>query len=133
METDSAAERNHRADQQRTRRLASRSCGHCGKPAQEMKPWGKQWVPICNQCQLKLETPATPTPFCAFDEVHPRELRPQTTLEAVVVEAKLLPVTELVMEKKRPSLIGRVLRAIAGISLRGHGKKATRAITGEAD
>ena len=50
-----------------------------------------------------------------------------------MVEAKLLPVTELVMEKKRPSLIGRVLRAIAGIGLRGHGKKATRAITGEAD
>ena len=133
METDTAAERNHRAEQQRTRRLASRSCGHCGKLAQEMKPWGKQWVPICSPCQVKLETPARPTPFCAFDEVHPRDLRPQTSLEGVVVEARLLPAPEPVVEEKRPSLIGRVLRAAARIGRRGDGRNRTRAITGEAD
>ena len=133
MEPPTAQERSQRAEQQRTRRLSSRTCGYCGEPAQAMVPWGRRPVAICGQCQIKLETPAASAPFCAFDEVHPRDLRPQTSLEAIVVEARLLPAPDSVVEEKRPSLIGRILRAAAKIGRRGDGRNGTRAITGQAD
>ena len=133
MPVDEVPEPNHRAEQQRARRLANRSCGHCGEPAQEMKPWGRQRVPICGSCQLKLEKLAAPVPFCAFDEVHPRELRPQTSLEAVMVEARLLPAPDTFVEEQKPSLIGRMVHGVGRLFRRTQGRRALPAIPGESD
>ena len=126
-------ERAQRLKQQRARRLAKRTCGHCDGPADTMLPWGNQQVAICTDCIQKLEAPLAPPPWCAFDEVHPRELRPQTSLEAVVVEARLMPAAETVVEEKKRSLIGRILQG-AGALFRGrHGRGTVPAITGESD
>ena len=47
---DTDVERCHRAELQRTRRLAKRNCGRCGNAA---LGWGLQ-VAICATCQKKL-------------------------------------------------------------------------------
>ena len=133
LEPPTAQERSQRAEQQRTRRLATRTCGHCGEPAHAMMPWGKQHVAICSPCQLKLEMPATPEAFCAFDEVHPKDLRPQTSLEAVVVEARLLPASETVIEERKPSLVSRMLGVAGWLWRRGERQGARAAISGESD
>ena len=133
MEPPTAEERSQRASQQRQRRLAKRSCGSCGEPADTMLPWGNQQVPICSPCQMKLETPATPAAFCAFDEVHPKDLRPQTSLEAVVVEARLLPAPETVMEERKPSLVSRMLGVAGRLWRRGERRGTRAAISGESD
>ena len=43
-----------RAEQQRRRRMARRSCGHCGEPAEVMLDWAGQRIPICRVCQALL-------------------------------------------------------------------------------
>lgn len=126
-------ERSHRAEQQRARRLANRSCGYCGDPAEAMLSWGNQQVPICTPCQRKLKAPAAPTPWCAFNEVHPRELRPQATPMAIMVEARLLPAPETVVEERRPSLVGRIIRVAGRVFRCGNGRRTLPAISGESD
>ena len=52
-------ERSHKAEQQRTRRLAKRTCG---QPAEAMLTWGSQKISICGSCQKKLDGPEMTTP-----------------------------------------------------------------------
>ena len=130
---DTEEERSLRAEQQRTRRLTKRSCGYCGEPAGAMVGWGKRQAAICEECLAKLQGPAVPVPVCAFDEVHPQDLRPQTSLEAVVVEARLLPARETVVEELKPSLAGRIRESLGRLFRRKHDRGTIRAIPGELD
>ena len=126
-------DRSMRAEQQRTRRLARRSCGHCGEPADAMMPWGNRQVAICSPCQLKLDSPPEPTPWCAFNEVHPSELRPQATLMPVPIEATLLPSSEPVPEEPSRSIPGRLLRAAWHIIRPRNRGRRLQALSGESD
>ena len=131
---DADEERAHRAEQQRNRRLASRNCGYCGEePAAAMVAWGKRQAAICGDCLAKLQGQTVPAPFCAFDEVHPKDLRPQKALEAVVVEAKLLPAPKTVVEEPKPSLAGRIIGGLGQLFKRRNGRGTIRAIPGESD
>ena len=56
-----------------------------------MLPWGGLQVAICATCQAKLDGPEAPPPWCAFNEVHPRELRDQVPAAGILVEARRLP------------------------------------------
>lgn len=98
-----------------------------------MLPWGNQQVPICSPCQRKLETPAPAAVQCAFEEVHPRELRPQATPMPILVEARLLPAPEPVAEQRQPSLVGRIARAVGRLFRPRNGHRTQPAITGESD
>ena len=130
---DTEEERAQRAEQQRARRLGKRNCGYCDEPADAMLAWRKRQVAICTPCQVKLETPTAPAPFCAFEEVHPKELRSQTMLEAVLVEARLLPAPELVVEDAKPSLVSRILDVARRLLRRGDRRGTVAAISGETD
>ena len=68
---DTDVERSQRAELQRTRRLAKRSCGNCGQPAEAILPWGGLQVAICATCQARLNGPEPRTPWCAFNEIYP--------------------------------------------------------------
>ena len=127
---DTEVERSHRAELQKTRRLAKRSCGRCGQPAAAMLPWSGHQVPICASCQAKLDGPEAQTPWCAFNEVHPRELRNQVPTAGVLIEARLLPATETPATGRR-SPLGRFLGALARIFRPGPGRGNKRAITGK--
>ena len=81
---DTDVEHSHKAELQKTRRLAKRTCGHCGQPAAAMLPWGGQQVAICRSCQEKLDGPEATTPWCAFDEVHSRELRDHVPIAGIL-------------------------------------------------
>ena len=133
MEPPTAEERSQRAEQQRQRRLAKRNCGSCGEPADTMLPWGNQQVPICSPCQRKLEAPAPTAVHCAFEEVHPRELRPQATPMPILIEARLLPAPETVMEERKPSLVSRMLGVAGRLWRRGERQGTRAAISGESD
>ena len=105
----------NRAEQQRARRLAKRTCGQCGEPAAAMAPWAGQQIPICGTCQAKLDGPTTPEPWCAFNELHTIELRPQVPSAGLLVEARLLPAVEprtphRSLGKQILGILGRVLR-----------------------
>lgn len=126
-------DRSMRAEQQRTRRLAKRTCGHCGEPADAMMSWGNRQVAICSLCQLKLDSAPAPTPWCAFNEVHPSELRPQATLMPVPIEATLLPSSEPVAEEPIRSIPGRLLRAAWRIIRPRKGRRTLQALSGESD
>ena len=124
---DTDVDRSHRAKLQRTRRLAKRSCGRCGQPAAAMLPWGGLQVAICATCQEKLDGPEATTPWCAFNEVHPRELRDQVPIAGVLVEARLMPAVEL--PPQRRSLAGRFLGALRRMLRPGSGRRSGTAIT----
>ena len=128
-------ERSHRAELQRARRLARRICGNCGASAEAMLPWGGQPVPICGNCQAKLAGPDVPTPWCAFNEVHPLEVRPWASASGVLVEARLLPapVNPAETPQRRRSLASRFLGALGRMLRLGAGRKAGAAITGKSD
>ena len=78
-----------------TRGHPSRSCGHCGQPAAAMLTWGGRQIPICGSCQAKLDGPEMIPPWCAFNEVHPKELREQVPTAGILVEARLLPIVDV--------------------------------------
>ena len=126
-------ERSHRAELQRARRLAKRSCGYCGEPAAAMVTLGGQQTPFCGTCQANLDGPAAPTPWCAFHEVNPVELRPQATPMAILVEARLLPAPEVVVQEPRPSLVGRIIQAAGRVFRPRNGRRTLPAISGESD
>ena len=126
---DTDVERSHRAELQKTRRLAKRSCGRCGQPAAAMLPWGGLQVAICASCQAKLDGPEPPTPWCAFNEVHPQELRDQVLTAGVLIEARLLPAVEI--PPQRRSLAGRFLGALGRMLRPGSGRETGTAITGK--
>ena len=92
---DTDVERSQRAELQRTRRLAKRSCGNCGQPAEAMLPWGGLQVAICATCQARLNGPEPRTPWCAFNEIYPMDLRDQVPTAGVLIEARLMPAVEL--------------------------------------
>ena len=121
-------ERPHRAELQRTRRLAKRSCGRCGQPAAAMLSWGGLQVAICATCQAKLDGPEAPVPWCAFNEVHPLELQPQVPPTGIMIEARLLPATETPAAGRR-SLAGRFLGKLGQIFRTGSGRGTKTAIT----
>ena len=103
----------YRAEQQRTRRLAHRTCGYCDEPAATMLSWGRQQIPICSDCNAKLARATPPVPHCAFYDVDPTDLLPQRRLAGLMLEARLLPAVEAA-PAPRPrsrSLLGRILRA----------------------
>lgn len=127
---DTDEERSHRAELQKTRRLAKRSCGRCGQPAAAMLPWSGHQIPICGSCQAKLDGPESQTPWCAFNEVHPRELQAQVPAAGIMIEARLLPATETPAAGRR-SPLGRFLGALAQIFRLGPGRGNKRAITGK--
>ena len=110
---DTDVERSHRAELQKGRRLAKRTCGRCGQPAVTMLPWGGQQVAICAICQAKLDGPEPTSPWCAFNEVHPLELQSQVPTAGVLVEARLLPPVE--PPARRRSLAGRFLGALGRV------------------
>ena len=126
---DTDVERYHRAELQKTRRLAKRSCGRCGQPAAAMLPWGGQQVAICASCQAKLDGPEATTPWCAFNEVHPFEFKSQVSAAGVLVEARLMPAVEL--PPQRRSLAGRFLGTLGRMMRTGSGRRTGTAITGK--
>ena len=126
---DTDVERSHRAELQKTRRLAKRSCGRCGQPAAAMLPWGGQQVAICASCHAKLDGPPPPTPWCAFNEVHPLEFQSQVPAAGVLVEARLIPAVEI--PPQRRSLAGRFLGTLRRMMQPGSGRKTGTAITGK--
>ena len=103
----------YRAEQQRTRRLAHRTCGYCDEPAATMLSWGRQRIPICSDCNAKLARATPPVPYCAFYDVDPTDLLPQRRLAGLMLEARLLPAVEAApAPRPRPrSLLGRILQA----------------------
>ena len=113
MELAEAEERSFRAEQQRTRRLAHRTCGYCDEPAATMLSWGRQQIPICSDCNAKLARNTPPEAYCAFYDVDPTDLLPQRRLAGLMLEARLLPAVEAApAPRPRPrSLLGRILRA----------------------
>ena len=115
MTSEATDERTHRNELQKARRLANRTCGYCDEQAATMLPWGKQQIGICHSCQSKLAGAASPEPCCAFDEVHPLDLRPQPIPGPILVEARLLPAPELITEPPRRSLVGRLIRSAGRI------------------
>ena len=127
---DTDAERSQRAELQRTRRLAKRSCGRCGQAAAAMLPWGGLQVAICGTCQAKLDGPEAQAPWCAFNEVHPRELQAQVPTAGMIIEARLLPVVETPAAGRR-SHLGRFLEKLGQIFRHGPGRGAKTAITGK--
>ena len=113
MELAEAEERSFRAEQQRARRLAHRTCGYCNEPAAAMLSWDRQRIPICSDCNAKLARATPPVPYCAFYDVDPTDLLPQRRLAGLMLEARLLPAVEAApVPRPRPrSLLGRILRA----------------------
>ena len=100
-----------------------------------MLPWGGLQVAICATCQAKLNGPEATTPWCAFNEVHPMELRDHVPDAGVRVEARLMPapVAELLETPPRHrSLVGRFLGPLGRIMRPGTGRRDRRtAITGK--
>ena len=127
---DTDVERSQRAELQRTRRLAKRTCGRCGGLAAAMLPWGGQQVAICATCQAKLDGPEPTTPWCAFNEVHPRELQHQVPAAGMMIEARLVPVVETPAAGRR-SPLGRFLGKLGQIFRPGPGRGDKTAITGK--
>ena len=125
---DTDVERSQRAELQRTRRLAKRSCGNCGQPAEAMLPWGGLQISICGSCQKKLDRPEARTPWCAFNEVHPLEFQSRLPAAGVLIEARLMPAAEL--PPQRRSLAGRFLGAMGRMFKPGAGRRTGTAITG---
>ena len=126
---DTDVERSYRAQLQRTRRLAKRSCGNCGQPAEAMLPWGGLQVAICATCQARLNGPEPRTPLCAFNEIYPMDLRDQVPTAGVRIEARLMPAVEL--PPQRRSLAGRFLGALGRMLRPGSARGARTAITGK--
>ena len=126
---DTDVERSQRAELQRTRRLAKRSCGNCGQPAEAMLPWGGLQVAICATCQARLNRPEPRTPWCAFNEIYPMDLRDQVPTAGVRIEARLMPAVEL--PPQRRSLAGRFIGALGRMLRPGSGRRSRRAITGK--
>ena len=81
----------------------------------------------CATCQAKLDGPEATTPWCAFNEVHPRELLDQTPTAGVLIDARLLPAVEI--PPQRGSLAGRFFGALGRILRLGYGRKAGMALT----
>ena len=133
MTSEATDERTHRSELQKARRLANRTCGYCDDQAATMLPWGKQQIPICASCQSKLAGTASPEPYCAFDEVHPLDLRPQSTPRPILVEARLLPVPEIITEQPRRSLVGRLIRSAGRFFTPRNGRRTTKALSGDPD
>ena len=75
-----------------------------------MLPWGSQQIPICESCHAKLDWTETQAPWCAFNEVHPRELQPHVPPAGVLVETRLLPAVESPVPRR--SMAGRCLGAL---------------------
>ena len=76
-----SAERDRRATRQRARRMAGRTCGHCGSSAELMMSWGdRKAIPICRSCHTRLDAPA---PHCSFHEVGP-EVLTRTSLSSAI-------------------------------------------------
>ena len=69
---------------------------------------------ICAICQAKLDGLEATTPWCAFNQVHPRELQAQVPTARIMIEARLLPATETPAAGRR-SLTGRFLGALGQI------------------
>ena len=112
-----------------TRRLAKRSCGNCGQPAEAMLPWGGLQVAICATCQARLNGPEPRTPWCAFNEIYPMDLRDQVPTAGVRIEARLMPAVEL--PPQRRSLAGRFLGALGRMLRPGSARGTRTAITGK--
>ena len=125
---DTDVERSQRAELQRTRRLAKRSCGNCGQPAEAMLPWGGLQVAICATCQARLNGPEPTTHWCAFNEIYPMDLRDQVPSAGVRIEARLMHAVEV---PPRRSLAGRFLGALGQIFRRGSARGTRTAITGK--
>ena len=133
MTSEATDERTHRSELQKARRLANRTCGYCDEQAATMLPWGKQQIPICASCQSKLACTASQKPCCAFDEVHPLDLRPQATPGPILLEARLLPAPEIITEQPRRSLVGRLIRSAGLFFTPRNGRRATTALSGNSD
>ena len=127
---DTDLDRAHRAEQQKARRLARRTCGYCDRPAETMLPWSGQQIPICGSCQAKLDGPEAQPVWCAFNEIHPRELQAQAPVDGIMIEARLLPMAETPAAERR-SLLARLLGKLGQIFRSGPGRSDRRAITGE--
>ena len=84
-------------------------------------------MPICGSCQAKLDGPEMIPPWCAFNEVHPLELRHLVPPAGVLVEARRLPAVEPVETPPRSrSLAGRFFGALGRILGPGTGWRAER-------
>ena len=73
----SQEDRDRRSAQQRARRIATRKCGLHGNQAIDMQELGTLSIPICPDCGPALEAISQRDRGCAFDEVHPRRVRPE--------------------------------------------------------
>ena len=110
-------ERNLDAEQTFKRRMAKRTCGHCGAPAEDMLDWGRQRIAICGECQDRLRQPGY---HCPWDSDRPcQDCITHPVIEARVVEAEIIePSTDLFLATETPSSrrspLVRALSALAG-------------------
>ena len=97
-------ERQGRAEQQRRRRMSSRTCGNCGELAEIMLRWAGQTIPICRPCKGRLDAPPIPEPLCSFYEVDSETLRPPDVISPPVLESDQPEDSE----QREQSVVGRV-------------------------
>ena len=79
-------ERSRKAESEFQRRMARRSCGHCGAPAETMLEWDRQRVAICGECRDRLDQPGF---RCLLGDYPCEDCIVPPPVEARVVDAEL--------------------------------------------
>ena len=107
-------ERSRKAESEFKRRMAQRSCGHCGSPAEMMLNWGAQRIAICCECQDRLNQIGV---RCLLGDYPCEECIVPPPVEARIVDAELVAQgTGIAVFDHTPgemtSALGRVLSAI---------------------
>ena len=113
----STTERSSQAEQAFKRRMAKRTCGNCGAPAEDMKEWGGQRIAICGECEDRLQQLGFK---CLMEEYPCNECIMPPPIEARIVEAELVAgPTDLVANTTSPvvrnSPLSRALAALASL------------------
>ena len=103
----------------------SRSCGRRGQPAAAMLNWGGHRSRSAGAAKQSWRGRSTTTLWCAFNDVHLLEGRPQVPHAGVLVEARLIPVPKPAeLPPRRSSLAGRFLGALGRMLRPGSGRRS---------
>ena len=109
-----ATERSRKAESEFNRRMAQRSCGHCGSQAKMMLNWGAQRIAICGECRDRLDQIGV---RCLLGDYPCADCIVPTPVEARIVDAELVaPGTEVAVFDHTPSGMTSVLvRVVSAI------------------
>lgn len=124
-------ERSSDAEQAFRRRMAKRTCGHCGSQASEMKEWGGQRIAICQACQDRLSGPletsveegydwralADSGPWCDRDQLRPCDDCFLHQVEGRILDSPAVEIVRIVAVGSEPrrSVVARAIAAVAGL------------------